>query len=80
MLPRGVSVASLPGYEEGWFVVQDPATALSVDLLAPRGVSSIGCLCGTGWKNDLDGESDAASGRRYCGDGVTCRSVAEIGG
>jgi 16S rRNA (cytosine967-C5)-methyltransferase len=37
VLPRGVSVAALPGYEEGWFAVQDPATALSVDLLAPRG-------------------------------------------
>ncbi len=36
VMPRGVSVASLPGYAEGWFVVQDPATVLSVDLLAPR--------------------------------------------
>jgi 16S rRNA (cytosine967-C5)-methyltransferase len=36
VLPRGVAVAGLPGYEEGWFAVQDPATALSVDLLAPR--------------------------------------------
>jgi len=26
----------VPGYDEGWFTVQDPATAISVDLLAPR--------------------------------------------
>ena len=27
---------NVPGYEEGWFTVQDPATSVSVDLLAPR--------------------------------------------
>ena len=26
----------MTGYKEGWFVVQDPATAKSVDLLAPK--------------------------------------------
>ena len=36
IVPRGISVTSLPGYKEGWFVVQDPATAKSVDLLAPK--------------------------------------------
>ncbi|MEE9369463.1 MAG: 16S rRNA (cytosine(967)-C(5))-methyltransferase RsmB [Pontiella sp.] len=34
-LPRGVAVRKVPGYEEGWFTVQDPATSVSVDLLAP---------------------------------------------
>ncbi len=29
-------VASLPGYDQGWFYAQDPSTALSVDLLDPR--------------------------------------------
>lgn len=36
VLPRGVAVKNVPGYEEGWFTVQDPATSISVDLLAPR--------------------------------------------
>lgn len=36
ILPRGVAVRKVPGYEEGWFTVQDPATSVSVDLLAPR--------------------------------------------
>ena len=34
-LPRGVAVRKVPGYEEGWFTIQDPATSISVDLLAP---------------------------------------------
>jgi 16S rRNA (cytosine967-C5)-methyltransferase len=36
VLPRGVAVRKVPGYNEGWFTVQDPATSVSVDLLAPR--------------------------------------------
>jgi len=36
VLPRGIAVKNVPGYAEGWFTVQDPATAVSVDLLAPR--------------------------------------------
>ncbi len=36
VLPRGVAVRNVPGYDEGWFTVQDPATSLSVNLLAPR--------------------------------------------
>ena len=35
-LPRGKAVWKIPGYEEGFFTIQDPATSLSVDLLAPR--------------------------------------------
>jgi len=35
-LPRGVPVFKVPGYEEGWFTVQDPATSASVELLDPR--------------------------------------------
>lgn len=34
-LPRGLAVHKLPGYAEGWFTVQDPATSISVDLLRP---------------------------------------------
>jgi 16S rRNA (cytosine967-C5)-methyltransferase len=36
VLPRGVAVKNVPGYTEGWFTVQDPATSVCVDLLAPR--------------------------------------------
>lgn len=36
VLPRGVAVREIPGYHEGWFTIQDPATSISVDLLAPR--------------------------------------------
>jgi len=36
VLPRGISVPKVPGYKEGWFTVQDPATSISVDLLRPR--------------------------------------------
>lgn len=34
-LSRGVPVFKVPGYEEGWFAVQDPATSASVELLDP---------------------------------------------
>jgi 16S rRNA (cytosine967-C5)-methyltransferase len=33
VLPRGCAVPALPGYGEGRFMVQDPATCLAVDLL-----------------------------------------------
>jgi len=35
ILPRGLAVHKLPGYAEGWFTVQDPATSVSIDLLRP---------------------------------------------
>ncbi len=34
-LPRGLAVRQLPGYAEGWFTVQDPATSIAIDLLRP---------------------------------------------
>jgi len=34
-LPRGVAVPKVPGFKEGWFTVQDPATSVSVELLDP---------------------------------------------
>lgn len=35
-IPRGVPVPSLPGFNDGWFSVQDPATATAIDLLEPK--------------------------------------------
>lgn len=35
-LPRGVAPVRVPGYEDGWFSVQDPSTCMAVQLLAPQ--------------------------------------------
>ena len=50
-LPRGEKVADLPGFEEGDFIVQDPATAGAVDLLdiAP-GLSALDFCAAPGGK------------------------------
>lgn len=45
ILPRGVAVPKVPGYKEGWFTVQDPATSVSVELLDPRPDESILDAC-----------------------------------
>ncbi len=45
VLPRGIAVKKVPGYDEGWFTVQDPATSVSVDLLAPRPGESVLDAC-----------------------------------
>jgi 16S rRNA (cytosine967-C5)-methyltransferase len=45
ILPRGVAVPSVPGYKEGWFTVQDPATSVSVELLDPRPGESVLDAC-----------------------------------
>jgi 16S rRNA (cytosine967-C5)-methyltransferase len=44
-LPRGVPVFKVPGYREGWFTVQDPATSASVELLDPMPGESILDAC-----------------------------------
>jgi 16S rRNA (cytosine967-C5)-methyltransferase len=36
ILPSGTAVHTLPGYNEGLFTIQDPATLLAVDLLSPQ--------------------------------------------
>lgn len=45
ILPRGVPVTKVPGYKEGWFTVQDPATSVSVELLDPRPGESVLDAC-----------------------------------
>ena len=45
VLPRGVPVTTVPGYAEGWFTVQDPATSVSVELLDPRPGESVLDAC-----------------------------------
>ena len=44
-LPRGVPVPNVPGYDEGWFTVQDPATSASVELLDPMPGESVLDAC-----------------------------------
>lgn len=36
VIPRGLDVASIPGYQEGWFNIQDPSTVHAVNLLSPK--------------------------------------------
>ena len=45
IVPRKVSVVKIPGYKEGWFTVQDPATINAVDLLAPKESETILDAC-----------------------------------
>lgn len=45
VLPRGVAVEEVPGYSEGWFIVQDPSTLGAVDLLAPQPGETIVDAC-----------------------------------
>jgi len=45
ILPRGVAVPKVPGYKEGWFTVQDPATSVSVELLDPQPGESVLDAC-----------------------------------
>ncbi|RKX42733.1 MAG: hypothetical protein DRP64_09365 [Verrucomicrobia bacterium] len=45
ILPRGLAVRKLPGYAEGWFTVQDPATSVPIDLLRPFSGESVLDAC-----------------------------------
>jgi 16S rRNA (cytosine967-C5)-methyltransferase len=63
LLPRGCRVAEQPGFAEGEFIVQDPATALAVELLDVKpGLSVLDCCAAPGGKTvqiawRLDGSS-----------------------
>lgn len=45
VLPRGTAVPDVPGFEQGWFIVQDPSTLAAVDLLDPQPEETILDLC-----------------------------------
>ncbi|MDH3345655.1 MAG: 16S rRNA (cytosine(967)-C(5))-methyltransferase RsmB [Kiritimatiellaceae bacterium] len=54
ILPRGVPVFKVPGYDEGWFTVQDPATSASVELLDPiPGESVLDACAAPGGKTSM---------------------------
>lgn len=57
VLPRGVSVRSVPGYEDGLFSVQDPSTTVAVTLLDPQpGEVVLDACAAPGGKTLLMGE------------------------
>lgn len=45
VLERGLKVSEVPGYAEGDFIVQDPGTALAIELLAPKAGETILDAC-----------------------------------
>ena len=51
ILPRGLAVRRLPGYAEGWFTVQDPATSIAIDLLRPFPGESVLDACAAPGRN-----------------------------
>lgn len=62
-IPHGIKITDLPGYTEGLFVVQDPATSLSVQLLAPQPGETVLDLCAApGGKTILIAEKMARKG------------------
>ena len=63
VLPRGAAVASLPGYAEGWFYVQDPSTSMAADLLTPRAGERVLDACAApGGKTAILAEAMGAGG------------------
>ena len=45
ILTRGLAVQDVPGFTEGWFIVQDPATLSAVDLLDVQPGETVLDLC-----------------------------------
>lgn len=69
VLPRGVAVTAVPGFDEGLFMVQDPSTAMAVDLLGPAPGEAIldGCAA-PGGKTTAIAERMAWSGTLVAAD------------
>lgn len=44
-LSRGVNIEDIPGFEDGWFIVQDPSTMMAVEMLDPRPMERILDAC-----------------------------------
>jgi 16S rRNA (cytosine967-C5)-methyltransferase len=64
VLDRGTAVHDLPGYSDGWFVVQDPATAIAVSFLDVRPDHRVLDLCAA------PGGKTAALAERMQGSGL----------
>lgn len=44
-LLKGTGVEDIPGYEDGWFMVQDPSTLMAVEMLDPKPLERILDAC-----------------------------------
>lgn len=44
-LVRGTNVENIPGFEDGWFMVQDPSTLMAVEMLNPKPMERILDAC-----------------------------------
>ncbi|NQT93080.1 MAG: 16S rRNA (cytosine(967)-C(5))-methyltransferase RsmB [Lentisphaerae bacterium] len=64
VLPRGVAVTAVPGYEDGLFSVQDPSTMIAVDVLDPQpGERILDACAAPGGKTVLIAERMRGKGR-----------------
>ena len=62
-LPHGARVCDLPGYADGWFSVQDPSTAVAVDLLDPQpGEAVVDACAAPGGKTTIIAERMGGTG------------------
>lgn len=69
LVPHGTRIDRLPGYAEGRFVIQDPATLLSVKLLDPRpGETVFDCCAAPGGKTLQIASIVGAAGRVVAAD------------
>ena len=77
-LPRGQRVEDVPGYAEGAFIVQDPATALAVELLDVRPGLSVLDFCAAPGGKTVQIAWRLGNGERGTGNGLgafRCRRV-----
>jgi 16S rRNA (cytosine967-C5)-methyltransferase len=69
ILPRGLAVMDVPGYEEGAFSVQDPSTLAAIRLLDPQPGETVIDLCAApGGKTVLIAEAMQHRGRLIAAD------------
>ena len=81
-LPRGQRVEDVPGYAEGAFIVQDPATALAVELLDVRPGLSVLDFCAAPGGKTVQIAWRLGNGERGTGNGewgtfAPCRAGGE---
>lgn len=73
-IPHGIAIESLPKYERGDFIIQDPATLLSLSFLSPMDGETILDACAApGGKAMQIAASVGANGRVYAFDAVSER-------
>ena len=76
-LPRGQRVEDVPGYAEGAFIVQDPATALAIELLDVHPGLSVLDFCAAPGGKTIQIAWRLGNGERGMGNGEHSRLVAQ---